>query len=376
MLMDHTGKPSSMPAARFKASKKKIVVEQKKFTLADDLMARGGSERIHSRQFEEKLQGLIRRAHRFVLTEDAARKVALAIQSYPEMLVEHGQFARAPFENCWIEFPTTEFFETLVPGSGNQPGADIRVGYLFSGNNVYVGAQRAEGVGGFSPIEYHLHQPMSLQNELAMADAMGVSRMGLDDFFWGRSFSRDLSLETKRGLRRQHDFSMRIDPARVNNKIDYSVLLNSMNGEVRNILGILLMINQPNKNFTITERTASRAMSHRGMRAQMSHNVVSINLDDNDLSTLFRVDRPKGTHASPRLHPVRGHYCHDRRAKMMSKIGCQHEWNEITPLKWECTRCTGRRWWRKEHSRGDASLGQIEQEHAVITDRDRHIVRY
>ena len=104
-------------------------------TLADDLIFTDDNYAIVDKKIEAKVKAKVRSAQRFVLTEAASVKVAEAIRSYPEMLVEHGVFARTPFETCWIEMPSWKFHDTIVPGS-NSDTADLRVGYLFDGDRL------------------------------------------------------------------------------------------------------------------------------------------------------------------------------------------------------------------------------------------------
>jgi hypothetical protein len=59
-----------------------------------------------------------------------------------------------------------------------------------------------------------------------------------------------------------------------------------------------------------------------------------------------------------RLHDVRGHFCHDKRARQTGEQWCGHDWVEYEPLRWKCERCGGKRWWRNEHQRGDVEKGR------------------
>ncbi len=281
------------------------------------------------------------------------------------MLVDHGQFARAPFETCWIEFPAPDFHEML----NHQVGEDDRVGYLFHGDHVYVGSSTSDKRSNIIPVRYNLHQPMAFHDEIALSEKLGISRMFLDDFYWGRTFSENFTQPMKRALRSQHSFYLHVEENRYKSINSENVLF-GMAGELRNILGILLMINQPRNILDIVERLPRKTMTHRGYRNLVSHSVVEINLDDRDLRPLMRVERPHGTHAAPRWHQVRGHYCHDRDTKIYGEIGCVHVWKEIKPLNWECDVCGGRRWWRKACERGDKSLGLIEQNRVVSTNND------
>jgi hypothetical protein len=37
----------------------------------------------------------------------------------------------------------------------------------------------------------------------------------------------------------------------------------------------------------------------------------------------------------------------------------------MEPTIWQCAKCSGKRWWRKAHERGDASLGWVNKHYVV-----------
>lgn len=358
--------------------------EKPKSTLADDLLntktrsliSAAAHDRARYALNRAKLDGNI-----FVLTESAAVKIGEAIRAYPEMLVEHGWFARTPFPTCWIEIPAPPFHEAIVPGTGT-PEQDERVGYLFHNDTVYVGASNGKADGAdFSPLVYNLHTPNTLEEQLEQAQTMKVSRMQLDNFYWGKTMSEGLDRATLRGLRDQHGFSIQCDE-RFRGKFEGADWLGFSAGEVRNIIGLLLMINQPSGVLHTTAMPRRKTMTIRGTRVLMAHSVVTLNLDRRSKPSRL-LQRPAGSHASPRWHEVMNHWCNDSVArtrghslddpKTHGRGDHAHVWEkDDEKLVATCTICGGRRWRREmANGRGDRSKGTISQLRIVSTNMDQ-----
>src|SRR5206468_4583912 len=105
----------------------------------------------------------------------------------------------------------------------------------------------------------------------------------------------------------------------------------------------------------------------------LSHHVITLKVERDDLEN--RIKRLVAGHGTTkRLHDVRGHFCHNERAKTAD---CMHPaWEETDwetdvaggariPRRWKCLRCTGLRWWRKEHERGHEEKGLVSSEYRV-----------
>jgi hypothetical protein len=342
-------------------------------TLADDLLF-GKTRGLLNPRAEDRAKTLLRSARRFVLTDSAARRIAEAIRQYPDMLVEQGWFARTPFETCWIELPARPFHSTIAPGS-DTPDSDDRIGYLFHGSRVYVGASNeSDRDPVFSPLIYHLHHPNSLADQLSLAEDLSVSRGQLDNFYWGQTMAQGLSMPTLRGLRGQHGFEVAVEEAN-RSKLRGMNLLGLSAGEIRNIVGLLLMINQPSGVVRIEDIEHRRTLTSRGNRLLMGHSVVTLNLDRRSkVSRLLR--KPVGSHASPRWHAVMDHWCHDRVARTSGDH--THDWDTDDAegrLVARCRVCGGRRWRRRmKNGRGDRARGIVSQDRIVATDNDRTMI--
>src|SRR6185369_11537864 len=129
-------------------------------------------------------QRQIRLAEKFVFDKDASTRVATVLRDVPELLVEQIQFARPPFDLCWIEYDVEVIFEMLNP---NHPWAsdrtrDVRIGLLIEHHRVFVVSEGADGKFGLMPMVYHLNTKWPVEEQLAFADQLQVSRLGID--YW------------------------------------------------------------------------------------------------------------------------------------------------------------------------------------------------
>jgi hypothetical protein len=139
------------------------------------------------------------------------------------------------------------------------------------------------------------------------------------------------------------------------------------------VVAILLALNRP----AITRLTTTPPGSglYRGKNT-VYHTHTSVTIDLDPIPGL-RAEIASGPGALRRRHEVRGHYCHDANARDYHRIaGCIHEWlpadEEWTPLggaykadrvnHWLCEACGGKRWWKTEHTRGDATLGFVSHD--------------
>lgn len=359
-----------------------------------------GPKQMRARQLE-----VLSIAKKFVLDPQAAQFLGDAIAKMPRLIADAQDFAILPFEKMWIELPARTFYRAVT---GQMPALDSDeiVGYLFDGNKVTVYAGSYDGKSvGFLPIEYHLHKPFTLEQEVALASVLGISRISLDAFYWGSSAASfidslkipagsDASIvdrvlasqlkvtdleaisvqakESLRALRSTHSFRLAqmsneqgvmLDPTMI-----FSSVQQSSSGDLRNIIALLLFINRTQDIQYAKDFSRQPAMINRKPRQLAPHRVISLKLDPTPrlMKLCFM-----GSGDHRRLHDVRGHYKHDKQARK----GCQHGqeyqgdfgefWEEYEPLRWRCTRCKGKRWWQPAHSRGSLDEGVVGASYAV-----------
>jgi len=337
--------------------------------LADHLLAMSAPQSVllKDRTFRA-LQGKLREAKRFVLDDQAAVYVARMIGDHPRIVADAQDFAIPPFTTMWLEFPFANFFHVLNPIATWDFEGDYRIGFLILGANAYVAGMSRNGNADFLPAMLKLNQPFTIDEELAFCDAVGTSRLGLDQYFWGSSFNQladDRDKEGARALRANHSVALLVDPIpdKLRGKILRDVLTTG-NGDLRNLIAMLIFLNRTQSLQQIEEvAMGKQQLINRRPACLLAHRVIRLTIDPGP--RLARLCAGEGVWR--RLHDVRGHFCHNRTARENQH---EHEWIDVTtvdanpPLQWACV-CGGHRWWRREHHRGHADKGAVVAEYEV-----------
>lgn len=339
-------------------------------------------------------------AKRFVLDRDAAQYIGEMVRRVPRIIADAQDFAIPPFENMWVEIPFDVYFEAVnqLPAgmawsrsgqnfAGNTH--DTHVGFLISGGHHVRVASWGPGAGYdaiWTATEYLLHRPWTREEEMAFRNEYYFSGLTLDDFFWGTS-SRDMlsndagAHEAIRALRAEHSCRVLL-PTGFGNVQRFStdegrrMMHDSIiegSGDLRNIIAVLLFLNRTSDIQMVREIGAAQGFIGNKLKPYLGHRVITLKVDRDGLEN--RIKKLVAGHgATKRLHDVRGHFCHNDRAKTS---GCMHpEWVETDwegdvqgstriPRRWKCLQCQGLRWWRKEHERGHEEKGLVTSEYKV-----------
>ena len=93
------------------------------------------------------LKNRARLAEKFVFDGEASERVGRVLLEVPELLVEQIQFARPPFDLCWIEYETDPIYRLLNPDNWNPDDTtrDYRVGLLIEHNDILVVSEDMRG---------------------------------------------------------------------------------------------------------------------------------------------------------------------------------------------------------------------------------------
>lgn len=303
-------------------------------------------------------------AKRFVMDEEAALYVADMIKEMPRVIADAQDFAIPPFTKTWIEFPFVSFWEA-INGMPSAKDADTQMGFLITGNRVrvIVGRNYSGGNAILLPHEYHLWAPMTVEEEIELVQRVGISRIQLDYIYWGEAVNKLIVEKDREGLyalrenHRIHFPEQNIEKAQI---LWREVIMQS-GGDLRNIIAILLFLNRTREVQIVNSVPHARGMIKNKASTFLSHHVITLKLNPKPL--LKKLVPGEGTWR--RLHDVRGHFCHDKRAREAGHLWCSHDWVENEPLKWSCERCHGKRWWRHEHKRGHEEKGLITSEYKV-----------
>ena len=307
----------------------------------------------------------------FVLDENAVDRLAQVVREVPELLAEHSNFARAPFDVCWIEFDHRRFWENMT-GIEADDNTDFRVGFLIEDNAVSVasGGMKSDpgGLPVFSPVRYRLNQPTDYEGMEAFVRQAHTTMTQVDTFLWGKSWLR-LNDVNRVALRERHSFEI-ISRSDVLVPTLWRMLVEGSSGEVRTILAALLLINRPSLTRYVTDVPRGRGFIKGKMQPFLSYTVATIDLDP--LPTLKTLTERSDEDSLRRRHDVRGHWCRNDVYREGTRTGCVHVMEpsgaldkDDKPRAWTCGLCDGRRWWRNAHERGDATQGWVSKEWSV-----------
>jgi len=331
-----------------------------------------------ARRFQQKL----RLAEKFVFDEEASHRVGLVLRDVPELLVEQIQFARPPFDLCWIEYALDPIMKLLNPDryDPTDQTRDKKIGVLIEHNRILSASLTHSSLIAVLPFIYHLNTEWRLEDQLRFCEKMKISRMQIDQWLWGSisdKFSREGKKEHLRALRNTN-MAETMFTSELSVEQAISVLKGTM-GDFKNHIAALLLLNRP----TLTQY--ARVPNTRGWirhkpRFFMAYNTVRMALDP--VPVIRKLSEGHGEGELRRRHRVRGHYCHnDAARKALLHHTCVHEWqpanDEWEPVKadvgddiehWIClSNCGGRRWWREQHERGSAAVGYVDHTQYEVT---------
>ena len=307
----------------------------------------------------------LRTAKRFVLDSEASRYIGEMEKAVPKALVYAQEFAIQPFKTMYVEFDNAALWSAVNKGKDVQPDMDGRLGYMYDDGRVYVIAgnwEESPREAMIMPISYGLFRPMETKQEMLLAENLQVSRLALDQFFWG-SLWHDVNPVDQRAFRANHSARLEVKPEYLVESLDHgitavSAIFNECAGELRNIIAILLFLNRTSDTRYEDHVPMRQTMIGTKPSAMLSHSVVHFKLNP---TPLFHESWGTGS-AWRREHDVRGHFCHDK----VSKAWCNaHDWSEIDVNRWKCLKCGGQKWWRKEHRRGHRDKGMMQTTYEV-----------
>jgi hypothetical protein len=340
-------------------------------------------------------------AHRFVFDEDACRRVAKVVLDIPELLVREHQFARAPFELTWIEWPSWHYWMELrkddpprydrAGGWGNPETADFEVGYLIDHGRINVvsagmGPKDLNAEPMLIPLQYRLNTEWDLYAKEEFARRVGLPIFGLDAYLWGSTWDdlaeherEDLvSLNTAEFL----PFSKNADPS-LQEEGGMAAHLRGSVGDLRTIIALLLILNRPSLTTYVDVGHRGKTFNRGKLLPLLSHTRVTVSLDLTP--TLRLLGTSGGDSVQRRRHEVRNYYKENREARDMARIaGCVHEYiptnadweaDLATPTDqikhWVCSECGGKRWWVRKHHRGNEELGHVHHDAYDVVSRSR-----
>jgi hypothetical protein len=354
-------------------------------TLADRFLTTPVSSVLISHKEDNRIKALLHyKAKRVVLDRKGCEYLGKVMREIPDHIALQQQFARQPYPTLWVEFSSRDVY---IAVTGKQPddNADCLVGYLYHEYTVYVvvsgysvqGKRKTEDVS-LVPMTYNLHRPWKLNEQTHFADLMNVTRLQLVSWVWGTALSfwldknddtrkvwspsDETRLELAKTLRDSHTAEWFTTVDKNPSQKTLYPFYEGSSGELRTIITILLLMNQPNMVQYVRDVPTNKRFSRGKLRTYMSHSIISIHADPVPSIVRMGVDHQGSPH---RRHEVRGHYCHNEEWRNGSHRGCEHVTEQKGENSWTCKLCGGKRWWRKDHQRGDASLGFVQQDYEL-----------
>lgn len=312
-----------------------------------------------------KIRNAVRAAQKFVFDAAAAERVGAAMAAYPEQIVTNAEFALPPHPSTWIEYPVRPFMDASTP-TGISAQMDEWAGILLHNGRLYGLGGQSDGGWTPTPFAFDFHFPASMDDQLALAERLGCSRLGLLEFYWGASLLGKIDTEAAKRIRNGHR-GFYIGPDSIGPQY-WAEHKGHFAREVVNAIAFLLAMHQPRPIIEHAGVAHARSGRARGPAVYQAHSVITVRMGAPSHRLLDRP--PNADRHSPRWHEVMGHFCHDRRARTAA---CSHAdesgplWTEYAPRKWECLACGGKRWWREyPNGRGDAARGFSSHHHAIL----------
>lgn len=359
---------------------------EKQTMIIDDVFAGCGlGTKWMDRQDFQRLAATALRADRFVFSRSASRLIGQFCMECSDLIVQHRQFAIPPFDNMYIELKEP-FFESFPPEPLGARGSDIEIGYWVVGKRVYgfsrgvkdkarddATRSKADIVAVFSPLYYTWvppgeHAPLDNTNHgrpiiisgknadwnhIALGIGRGVHTV--KDEETRQSLLREFQPHLEKGFASALHQMYDGDQVAIQQHVQEMAMGTA--GDIRNLWSALLWLNRPT-HVTYSNQPAGRRFVRGKLVAYKAHRIVEIDLHKR--KTLRRAFVLSGERLSPRRHKVRGAFHHHG-----GELGCSHDWPVLPDEDgiWTCTKCRRRRWWVKNHVRGDATRGWVDHDY-------------
>jgi hypothetical protein len=330
-----------------------------------------GKPDVHiDRRVRDGVQSGLRKAKRFVLDAEASAQVGRFVVEHREGVFDAFRNVRVPYPDLYVEMDTIAFNDAIGPiSTADVTGMerDSHCGYLFTGNTVNVIAEsttkppvltglayRLNTLGQDADVDYMIERLGGKITERHLAHTLGSSINGI-------------STKDAFELVKRHAWHLTVT-GRARSEVDRDLVgyLTNSNGELRNIVSLLHLLNQERVVEERPGREVAERHLHKGKNSQFHvYRKLILHLD----RVVVRTERPPEGAADrphPRWHEVRGHWCHNRKAHEATAIGCIHDWLDLSPTSQLCNRCHGKRWWRElPNGRGDKSAGTVIKDYEV-----------
>jgi hypothetical protein len=295
-----------------------------------------------------------RQARQFIFTREACTRIGELIRDDISVFADNLEFAIPPYDPCYIEADIDAVYSALKKDLPPDPTADKNVGFLFIGNQIYsLVNSHAKPQANLAVYGTFFKNGPSRPNVLP--------REQISKYYpWllmGSSMDQ-LNEQQKQRFLDTFGVMYTLKPE-IYRQLSAKQMTPNFAGEARTIAVLLLMLYNK-KHLVLTDRPFERRISKGKLRTYMAHTTVEISLTD---PVEIRRSFSRNEHGPRRRHEVRTHYAHLR-----TEPRCEHQWVKLEHVdndQWECTKCHGLRFLRRQHLRGDGSIGFVTKSYRV-----------
>jgi hypothetical protein len=334
-------------------------------TLYDNFAATGLQVAGFDKATLERVVRPLLAAQKYVLDEEASSFLGDMLKQITPLVLAQHEFARTPYPNTWIEFHFPPYMKALDGRDPDDTG-DTRVGFFINErNSMFSVSETKTSKPAMLPMWFDLHHPISFEEELEMANRFGLSRMTYRQMILGTTSIYDdwWKSDAATAFCRSHRLRIGNSFADVPTHA-LQTLLRGSAGSLKQGIALLLLLTRPGQAvLKLHEQDRRRGIIRGQSRVLAPHHTVTLHLK-RDMAMQKVIEALHSTGRHNRLHDVRGHWCQTRNPKYR---GCDHDFQPVDINHYECIRpgCKAKRWWKKNHPRGDASLGKVDKTYEV-----------
>ena len=335
------------------------------------------------------------RAHRFVLDASFTQYAAGASKAPPSVLEQAFAFARMPFRTVWIEWDeivrhqalsgldASKFAEDIAPRVGvlgeslangtvvfeaftevgdrtsmmmvapvinfdGQPPRGEGIAFLANEKDDDYTAKCLIGVGYLMEIE---KRHGKAERDLGLSIARRMSDVAFGNPL-GDLISRSLKGNASDlGL---SDFADRLAQTSIR----------EINGDMRWLMTVLSLMAMSRVDFRAEDTSSDARRGSTRYYHEYEHRVVTL---ERPMAKAFEaLVTGHRTGARRRWHSVMGHWCY---SKKVGDPRCDHDYEREPSGSFRCAKCGHKKWWRRDHPRGDRKIGIVDKTYEITTDR-------
>jgi hypothetical protein len=330
-----------------------------------------------SRRVRERIERAKYRANSYVFSSAASELVGRFVKDCGELVINHRQFAIPPYPTTYIEFDSRAYHQHFPcdPRDAHMPTDEV-VGYLFDGNEMFICCRSGSGSGSsnWTVIHFHIVPPGQFAGPHIGVSMVqdGWEKTGAatgEHAEWiqlgnmlGSTLEKIRDEPTRQALLSEVSYRDSVSD-QVPHRIAMERITRFNAGDIRNAWAFLLWLNRP-KHTAMRLIPARRGIVRGRQVAYRAHHTVEIDLGRKTPRQAFELSGPR---ASPIGHRVEGCFHHSG-----GDPAHGHFWPTIPDERnhWVCYGCGRKRWWVRDHVRGDTARGWVDKDYVVTVGEE------